>query len=184
MRSIILALLATAVIAINPVNTQASIESVVVFPDRASVTRIVETRVSAGQGVLTLGDLPATLLRDSLRVSATGPDGLMLGSFEFSTRRGVDQVNPSARELSERIQNLKDDQAVIDDALRARQLQLTLLQTLASPSDKEQPLPPDSWDQALRWIGEGADEVLAGQRELNLEKRELSEQIQRLEREL
>ena len=187
MRSVTIAallILINAGLLLAPKAAHAEIESVVVFPDRASITRVIETRVTAGQGVLTLDDLPAMLMRDSMRVSATGPEGLALGSFEFSIRRGVDQVNPRARELAERIQDLKDQQAVIDDALRARQLQLTLLQTLASQSGEEQPLPPDSWGQALRWIGDGADEVLANQRELNLEKRELNEQIQKLEREL
>ena len=75
----------------------------------------------------------------------------MLGSFEFSTRRGVDQVNPRARELSERIQALKDQQAEIDASLRARQLQLTLLESFASGSNSEEPLSPQDWAEALRW---------------------------------
>ena len=187
MRSLTLAsliLLANLFFMLSPSTGQAEIESVVVFPDRASITRFVETRVDPGAGVLQIDNLPATLLRNSLRISATGPDGLMLGSFEFSTRRGVDQVNPRARELSERIQALKDQQAEIDASLRARQLQLTLLESFASGSNSEEPLSPQDWAEALRWIGDGADGVLNRQRELGLEKRELSEQIQRLEREL
>lgn len=168
-----------------PIGTAAAIESVTVFPDRATVSRVVEQSVDEGGGELVQTDLPAGLNRDSLRISAAGPEGLRLGAFEFETRRGSEQVDARARELESRIEALRDQRAVLDDALQARQMQLTLLQSLAGGAGEgEGKLALDGWSEAMRTLGEGAEEVLDGRRRIQLEQRELDREIERLEREL
>lgn len=163
----------------------AAIDSVVVFPDRATVTRVVAEDVSAGSGRFVLSDLPVGLDRNSVRISASGPEGFRLGAFEFAAIRGSERVDARARELEARIQARKDERAALDDALEAREMQISLLRSLASGAGQgDDKLALDGWDDALRVIGEGAEEVLEHQRQTRIDQRELDREIERLEREL
>ena len=163
----------------------AAIDSVTVFPDRATVTRVVETNVAAGSGELVQPDLPTGLSRDSLRISASGPAGLRLGAYQLDTVRGSERVSEPARELEQRLQSLRDERDAIDDAVEARELQLHLLRSLAGGAGQgEDKLAIDGWDEALQTVGSGAEEVLTARRELSLQRRELGDEIERLEKQL
>lgn len=163
----------------------AEIESVTVFPDRATVTRVVEMNVDAGSGELVQSDLPTGLSRDSLRISAAGPEGLRLGAYQLDTVRGSERVSERARELERRLQSLRDERDGIDDAVEARQLQLELLRSLASGAGQgDGKLAIDGWDDALETVGGGAEDVLSARRALSLQRREIDEEIERLEKAL
>jgi len=162
----------------------AAIESVTVFPDRATVTRVVEVGVESGAGELVQSDLPTGLSRDSLRISASGPSGLRLGAYQLEPVRGSERVSERARELEQRLQNLRDERAGIDDDLEARELQLSLLRSLANGAGQgDEKLAIDGWGDALLTVGSGAQDVLSARRALSLQRRELSEEIERLEKE-
>lgn len=163
----------------------ATVESVTVFPDRATVTRNLSQTLSSGQGELVLSDLPVGLMRDSLRISATGPDGLRLGAYHFETVRGSERVSERARELEQRLLELGDQRSIIQDELEARQLQLRLLRSLAEGAGQgDARLAVDAWNGALQTVGDGAQEVLSAQRQLQLDQRDLDKDIERLEKEL
>lgn len=163
----------------------ASVESVTVFPDRATVTRVFEVDIEAGSGELTRPDLPIGLSRDSLRISATGPEGLRLGAYQLETVRGSERVSERARELERRLQELRDQTRAIDDDLEARELQLGLLRSLAGGAGQgDGKLALDGWSQAVQTVGSGAEEVLSARRRLQLERRDLDREIQRLEQEM
>jgi len=163
----------------------AAVESVTVFPDRATVTRIVATGISAGSGELVQSDLPTGIARDSLRISASGPAGLRLGAYRLETLRGSERVSQRARELESRLQQLRDERAAIEDAVEARNLQIELVRSLATGAGQgDEKLAVEGWRSAIETVGTGAEDVLAERRRLNLDKRELDEQIERLEREL
>ncbi|WP_376691611.1 mucoidy inhibitor MuiA family protein [Wenzhouxiangella sp. EGI_FJ10409] len=163
----------------------AEIESVTVFPDRATVTRVIEMSVESGTGELVQSDLPTGLSRDSLRISANGPDGLRLGAYQLEPVRGSERVSERARELERRLQTLRDERDGIDDEVEARELQLNLLRSLASGAGQgDEKLAVDGWSDALQTVGSGAEEVLSARRALSLQRRELTEEIDRLEQEL
>jgi len=163
----------------------AAIESVTVFPDRATVTRVVEMNVESGIGELVQSDLPTGLSRDSLRISATGPSGLRLGAYRLEPVRGSERVSERARELEQRLQALRDERDGIDDDLEARELQLSLLRSLANGAGQgDEKLAIDGWGDALQTVGSGAEDVLSARRALNLQRRELTEEIERLDKEL
>ena len=163
----------------------AAIDSVTVFPDRATVTHIVETDVTAGRGELVQADLPERLSRDTLRISASGPEGLRLGGYQIETVRGSERVSERARKLEAQLEKLRDRRDVIDDGIEARGLQLRLLQSLAGGAGQgEDQLTVEAWERALGTIGAGAEEVLVARRQLRLDRRAVEEEIQRLEREL
>ncbi len=163
----------------------ASVESVTVFPDRATVTRVFEVNIEAGSGELTRSDLPIGLSRDSLRIAATGPEGLRLGAYQLETVRGSERVSERARELERRLQELRDQMSGIDDDIEAREMQLSLLRSLANGAGQgDAKLSLDGWSQAVETVGSGAEEVLSARRQLQLDRRELQKEIQRLEQEL
>ncbi|MBY6203597.1 mucoidy inhibitor MuiA family protein [Halomonas denitrificans] len=161
----------------------AAVESVTVYPDRASVTRVVTERVGPAQAELVIDDLPVGLDRDSLRVGATGPEGLRIGALDFDIVRGSERVNPAARDLTERIEALEAERAGVADRIAARDLQLNLLQRVVAPSGDNAPDPADLLAQLDR-IGEQADRVYAERRELLERQAALSEDIERLQRQL
>ncbi|MEQ8517170.1 MAG: mucoidy inhibitor MuiA family protein [Chromatocurvus sp.] len=155
---------------------QARIDAVVVFPDRATVTRVVTQRVEAGSGALELVDLPIGLDRDSLRVTAAGEPGMQLGAVELSPIRAGEQVSPRARELEERIQALQDRIRVLDDGVRARDLQLQALSTLtSSPGDPAHA--PADYLGVLTQIGDRADDVLTAKRQLEFARRDVADEL-------
>lgn len=163
----------------------AAVESVTVFPDRATVTRVFEVEIKAGSGELTRSDLPAGLSRDSLRISATGPKGLRLGAYQLETVRGSERVSERARELETRLEQLRDEMSAIDDDIEAREMQLSLLRSLANGAGQgDGKLSLDGWSQALETVGSGAEDVLSARRKLQLDRRELEEETKRLQQEL
>ena len=168
-----------------PAQALAAIDSVTVFPDRATVTHIVETDVTPGRGELVQANLPQSLSRDTLRISASGPEGLRLGGYQIETVRGSERVSERARKLEAQLEKLRDRRDVIDDGIEARGMQLKLLQSLAGGAGQgEDQLTVEAWDRALGTIGQGAEEVLIARRQLRLERRETDEEIERIEREL
>lgn len=161
----------------------AAVDQVTVYPDRASVTRVIQQRVGPDSEQLVVDDLPVGLDRDSVRVSASGPDGLRIGALDFEILRGSEQINPDARELAEQIDDLEAERSAIADRIAARDLQLSLLQSVITPAGDNAPSPMDLLDELDRF-GEQADRVYAERRQLLARQEELNVEIARLQREL
>lgn len=162
----------------------AEIVSVTVFPDRASVVRQFEVELSGGQGEIVRDDLPLGLNRDSLRLSARGPEGLRLGSYRFITVRGSEQTSPRARALQRQLDELRDQHDELDDGLRRRELQLDLLRSLRSSDGPDAGAPIHAGLNLLERFGDEVQRLLDEQRALTREQREITRDIERLEREL
>jgi uncharacterized protein (TIGR02231 family) len=163
----------------------AAVESVTVFPDRATVKRVFEVELAAGAGELTRSDLPIGLSQDSLRISATGPDGLRLGAYRLETVRGSERVSERARELEQQFEGLRDQMNAVGDDIEAREMQLSLLRSLAGGAGQgDAKLSLDGWSQAVDTVGSSAEDVLSARRELQQQRRELQDEIQRLEQEI
>ena len=60
-----------------------------VFPDRAAVTRRIELSLQAGPCAVSVVDLPATLLPQSVRVDGLAEAAVRLGAVEVRTRFGA-----------------------------------------------------------------------------------------------
>ena len=166
------------------VSALAEIVSVTVFPDRASVVRQFEVELSGERGQIVHTDLPAGLNRDSLRVSARGPEGLRLGTYRLSTVRGADVTSPRARVLQRQIDELRDQHDELDDGLRRRELQLDLLRSLGQADSAQGSGSIQAGLAALEQFGNEVQRLLDEQRTLGRQQRDLTQQIERLEREL
>ncbi|GAB4177759.1 MAG: mucoidy inhibitor MuiA family protein [Wenzhouxiangellaceae bacterium] len=175
--------LTTLLLALAIQTATATVDRVTIYPGQATVTRIIEQRVTAGPQTVEATDLPVGLDRDSLRVRAVGPEGLRLGAIEFRIVRGAERVNPAVQALEERLRDLNDQRTRIADRIAARDLELALLNRLTQATGQDQAEPAQLLDQLGR-LGTEADRVYAERRDLLLEQRALSEQIERLQREL
>ncbi|SEP79543.1 conserved hypothetical protein [Ectothiorhodospira magna] len=163
----------------------AQVVEVTVFPSQAGVVMTHKATLDAGQGVITVGRLPADLDQASLRVSAQGPDGLMLGTLETRVVHGRDLAHPAEQALTERLQALKDSQRHIADQVRAGEIQLRLVERMGQGASGMEPgLNPDQWPRAWQVVGEGALEILRTIQHHEQSLRDVEADIQRIRDEL
>ena len=90
------------------------IVSVTVFPDRARITRRGLVTVAEGEQKITLGPLPLSLLRDSVRVAGHGA-ATVLG-VDIATRRRPRSADAAVAEIEERLREIDASLAELSDA--------------------------------------------------------------------
>ncbi|MEH1101863.1 mucoidy inhibitor MuiA family protein [Micromonospora sp. CPCC 205561] len=98
----------------DPVEIEAPVVGVTVYPDRARVTRRGGTRLAAGEHRVRVAPLPMGLRRDSLRVGGRGA-ATVLG-VDVTTWRQARSADGQVRELERRSRELADELAEVDDA--------------------------------------------------------------------
>ncbi|TVQ74265.1 MAG: mucoidy inhibitor MuiA family protein [Chromatiaceae bacterium] len=163
--------------------TQAGqITQVTVYPDRAGITMEKELTLEAGEGILSIDGLPTRLDVNTVRVRASGPQGMRLGALETRTIPGRDLAHPREQALTEQLQELEDEKRHIDDRIRAHQVQMRLIEQLGTHPEAL----PDSaeWPQAWERVGEGALGVLDAIHQQERARRTLEADIERVRREL
>lgn len=170
---------------------KAAIVAVTVFPDRAKITRALEVTLPAGETTLAVGDLPASLQVDSLRVEGAGVGGLQIGSVEARPVFSENLVRDAERRLRQELLDLRDLLRAQDDAVAAARLQLEFIAALGRevPKSESQDIArgevdPERWRAAWGAIGQGAAGAFGQIRQAETEKRGLQAKIQQKEREL
>ncbi len=173
------------------IEANAPITAVTVFPDRAQVTRSLEVEVPAGEHSLLIGDLPTSLFPDSLRVEGEGLPGLQIGSVETRTRFAEEVVRDAERRLRQELDDLRDKQRAQDDAIHVARIELDFITALGREVPRHEneaiqrgQVDPATWQAAWQGLGQGAAEVLGRIRAAEMEKRDLQNKIQKVEREL
>lgn len=189
--SIVLLLQPAAGRAATEVPAQGAITAVTVFPDRAEVTRTVEISLPAGESTVVVGDLPASLYPDSVRVVGEADGRLLIGSVETRKEFAEAAVREEERRLTEELEALRDQRGALDDRVAAARIQLDFLKAIgrdaprtASEELAQGRLDPEAWRQAVALIGEGAAKALDGVRAAEIEKRALERRIAQTERRL
>src|SRR5437762_13966324 len=94
-----------------------AVDAVTVYPDGASVTRVIALDLPAGDTTLVAKDFPLTLDSSSLRVEGEGGAKLTIGAIDTTPPRPVPPFNVS--ELDKRIEALRDERANLDGAMAA-----------------------------------------------------------------
>src|ERR1700712_122727 len=93
------------------------VDAVTVYPDGASVTRVVTLDLPAGDHSAILRDFPLTLDPSSLRVEGEAGAKLTIGAIDARPPRAVPPVNQS--EIDRRIEALKDESSNLQGAIAA-----------------------------------------------------------------
>ena len=108
----------------------APITSVTVFRDGARVLRAGVTGLAAGQGSVTIGNLPASVDTSSVRVAARGRD-LALLNVEVRRRVGTEPLREQTTRLRAEVERWRDAVRGLDDEDAAEQAGLGFLAHLS-----------------------------------------------------
>ena len=166
------------------VDATSAIDTVTVYPDGATVTRVIAVDLASGDSTLVAKDFPLSLDPSSLRVEGEAGAKLTIGTIDARPPRAAPPVNLS--ELDKRIETLKDERAdlqgMIDAAVARRKFAQRFAE--ASPAglgEKGEARPIAEWRAAFSAV---AEEVAAAEttiRDASRKQREIDRQIAQLE---
>src|SRR5947209_1901165 len=160
------------------------ITSVTLYPGSATVERTA--RVVPGMTRLEISGLPANFDPQTVRVEST--PGVRLG--EVSTQDQSRTAASSAREsaIEDKIQALKDRQAVLEVDARSAQMAADYISRLGAPSSgTEKPAPAlngKSVSEVIEAVRRGGSDAFGRIQKVQVQKRELDKEIRALERDL
>ena len=158
------------------------ITAVTLYPGSATVER--SARVVPGMTRLEISGLPANFDPQTVRVEA-GP-GVYIG--EVSTKDQSRTAASNAREsaIEEKIQALKDRQAVLEVDARSAQMTADFISRLGAPGgEKPAPLPSArSLAETIEAVRRGGSDAFGRIQKVQVQKREIDKQIRALERDL
>jgi uncharacterized protein (TIGR02231 family) len=166
------------------VAASSAVDAVTVYPDGASVTRIISLDLPAGENSAVLKDFPLTLDPSSLRVEGEAGTKLTIGAIDAKPPRAAPPVN--LPELDKRIEALKDERANLQGAIDAAMARRKFAERFANASpagigDKGEARPVAEWRAAFAAVGEEVASADAAIRDAERKQRELDREIARLE---
>jgi uncharacterized protein (TIGR02231 family) len=161
-----------------------SVDAVIVYPDGASVTRVVALDLPAGDHTVVLNDFPLGLDVSSLRVEGEAGAKLTIGAIDARTPRAVTPVD--LPEMDKRIEALKDERANLQGSIDAATARRKFAEHFAEASpvgigDKGEARPISEWREAFAAV---SDEVAAADTAIGdarRKQRDLDREIARLQ---
>jgi uncharacterized protein (TIGR02231 family) len=182
-------LVAFTVLAIGPARAAdlaavSAVDAVTVYPDGASVTRVVTLDLPAGDNSAVLKDFPLTLDPASLRVEGEAGVKLTIGAIDAKPPRAAPPAN--LPELDKRIEALKDERVNLQGAIDAATARRKFAERFAEASpagigDKGEARPIAEWRAAFAAVGEEVASADSTIRDAERKQRELDREIARLE---
>jgi uncharacterized protein (TIGR02231 family) len=181
---VVFTVLAAGPVRAADVAASSTIDAVTVYPDGASVTRIISLDLPAGENSAVLKDFPLTLDPSSLRVEGEAGAKLTIGAIDAKPPRAAPPVN--LPELDKRIEALKDERANLQGAIDAATARRKFAERFADTSpagigDKGEARPIAEWRAAFAAVGEEVASADAAIRDAVRKQRELDREIARLE---
>jgi len=161
-----------------------AIDAVTVYPDGASVTRVITLDLAAGDTTLVAKDFPLALDPSSLRVEGVAEAKLTIGAIDAKPPRAAPPVNQS--EIDKRIEALKDERDNLQGAITAAEARRKFAERFAETSpagigEKGEARPIAEWRAAFAAV---ADEVASADtaiRDAERKQRDIDREIARLE---
>src|SRR5215831_14049555 len=181
----VIALLAVAMPALGAeVEGKSSIDQVTVYPDGATVTRIIRTDLTAGDTTLIARDFPPTLDPASLRVEGEAQGRLVIGAIDARPPRA--ERPPTNPELEKKIEALRDERGGLDDKIASASARRRFAERLAETSpaglgEKGEARPITEWRAAFVAVAEEVAAADAAIREAERKQRDIDREIARLE---
>jgi uncharacterized protein (TIGR02231 family) len=169
-------------------DVRSSIDSVTVYPDGATVTRVISVDLPQGDTTLIARDFPPGLDTASLRVEGETATPVTIGAIDARAPRP--ERPPTAPELEKRLQALKDQRAALDDQIGAETARKQFAERFAAQTpfglgEKGDARPLSDWRAAFSAV---ADEIKSAneairlfrlkQRDLDLEVRQVEAALQ------
>lgn len=161
-----------------------SVDAVTVYPDGASVTRVVTLDLPAGDNTLVAKDFPLGLDPSSLRVEGEGGSALTIGAIDARPPRLAPPVN--LPEIDKRIEALKDQREDLQGLIASAEARRKFAEHFAEASpvgigEKGEARPVSEWRTAFSAV---ADEVATADtaiRDAARKQRDIDREVARLE---
>jgi uncharacterized protein (TIGR02231 family) len=166
------------------IDANSAVDAVTVYPDGASVTRVITVDLPSGDNTLVSKDFPLTLDPSSLRVEGEAGAKLTIGSVDA---RKPPPVTPGdLSELDKRIEALKDQRADLDGAVASAEARRKFAQRFAEASpagigEKGEARPLADWRAAFAAVAEEVANADTAIREAQRKQRDLDREIARLQ---
>lgn len=161
------------------------IDSVTVYPDGATVGRVVEVELPAGPSAVVLRGLAASIDPNSIRVEGLAQSALTIGAVDLRTVPADPDAaaNPELEKQIKALQVEREGARVRLQALEAKKASITTF-SQASPEKLgpgAAPLPTDQWQGVWDKIGDALADVGTAIAERSREVAELDRRIAALE---
>ena len=182
--SAMLCLVVLAAPAAAQTDVTSAIDAVTVYPDGATVTRVVHVDLPQGDSVVRARDFPPGLDPASVRVEGDAPARLVIGGIDARPPRA--ELPPLDPELEDRIEALRDERGGLDDKIEAATARRAFAQRFAESSpvglgDKGEARPIAEWRSAFVAVAEEVAAADGAIREARLRQREIDRELARLE---
>lgn len=166
------------------VGTTSAIESVTVYPDGATVTRVIKIDLPAGDSTLVARDFPTSLDPASLRIEGEGSARLAIGSIDARPPRP--EPPATLPDLDRQIEALHDERGALDDKIAAATARRKFAERFAESApaglgDKGEARPLSDWRAAFAAIAEEVAVADTAIREAGVRQRDIDREIARLE---
>jgi len=166
------------------IEAHSKVDAVTVYPDGATVTRVIPVDLPAGDATLIASDFPPGLDPASLRVEGETGARIVIGSIDARAPKAVPPVN--APELEKKIEAARDQRGALEDKIEAETARKLFAvrfgrDTPLGLGDKAEARPLSEWRAAFVAVGEEISAADNAIRELKLAQREIDREIARLE---
>ncbi len=168
------------------IETASRIDSVIVYPDGATVTRVIRLDLPAGDSTLFAKDFPLTLDPSSLRVEGEAAARLVIGSVDARRPRPASPVNRP--DIDKRIEALRDRRAALDGEIAAATARRKFAERFAEASpagigEKGEARPLSEWRAAFAAVAEEVAGAGTAIREAQVRQRDIDRDLARLQAE-
>jgi uncharacterized protein (TIGR02231 family) len=165
-------------------DVRSAIDAVTVYPDGATVTRLITVDLPRGDTTLIARDFPPGLDPSSLRVEGEGAGGVTIGAIDARPPRVERVAMPP--EIEKKIEALRDERASLDDRIAAETARKTFAQRFASSvpmavGEKGEARPLAEWRAAFAAVAEETTTADNAIREARLRQREIDRDLARLD---
>jgi len=181
---VVLAAFAAVPVWAADLDAASAVDAVTVYPDGASVTRVIALDLPAGDNTLVARDFPLALDPSSLRVEGEGGAKLTIGAIDTRPPRAAPPVN--LPELDKRIEALRDERANLTGAINAATARRKFAERFAEASpaglgEKGEARPIAEWRAAFTAVAEEVASADTAIRDAERKQRDIDREIARLE---
>lgn len=164
------------------------VDAVTVYPDGATVTRLISVDLPAGDTTLIAKDFPPGLDPSSLRIEGEGAAAVTIGAIDARPPR-IEQRPVIAPEIERRVETLRDERQALDDRIASETARKAFAQRFASSvptglGEKGEARPLTEWRAAFAAVAEETAAADNAIREARQRQREIDRELARLDAQL
>jgi uncharacterized protein (TIGR02231 family) len=168
------------------IEASSQIDAVTVYPDGATVTRLIRLDLPAGDSTLLAHDFPLTLDPSSLRVEGEGGGRLVIGAVD--ARPPLPTPPANLPQIDRRIEALRDGRAALDGEIASATARRKFAERFAEASpaglgEKGEARPLSEWRAAFAAVAEEIATADNAIRDAKIKQRDIDREIARLEAE-